>query len=218
MIDETKLNAVLVKMLGDLGGAWSVPMVRLGEQLGLYRALKEAPMSASELSTKCGVAERYAREWLSHQAASGYLEYDPASGRFTLPEEQAMLLADSDSPLYMTPAFDLAVVMLENEAQVRPAFRSGKGVGWGDQSQCLFCTTGRFFRSGYQASLVSSWLPALDGVVEKLEKGATVADIGCGHGFSTIIMAKAFPKSNFVGYDFHPARSSRRVFMPASTA
>ena len=116
-----------------------------------------------------------------------------------------MVLADPDSPVYLLPAFDLTVAMLESEALVQPAFRSGKGVGWGDQSQCLFCTTGKSFRTRHQANLVSSWLPALEGVVDKLQKGAQVADVGCGHGFSTIIMAKAFPKSTFVGYDFHPA-------------
>ena len=205
MVDEDKLNAFIGKAVGDLGGAWSVPMVRLGEKLGLYRALKGAPMTTAELAAKCGVAERYAREWLSHQAASGYLEYDPVSGKFTLPEEQAMVLADPDSPVYMLPAFDLTATLLDAEPLIEPAFRSGKGVSWGDQPQCLFCTTGKSFRTRYQANLLSSWLPALDGVVDKLERGAAVADIGCGHGFSTIIMAKAFPKSTFVGYDFHPA-------------
>jgi 2-polyprenyl-3-methyl-5-hydroxy-6-metoxy-1,4-benzoquinol methylase len=205
MVDEAKLNEFVGKILNDLGGALSVPMVRMGDKLGLYKALRESsPMTSGELATKCGVAERYVREWLSHQAASGYLEYDAASGKFTLPEEQAMVFADPDSPVYLQAGFDVAVVMMENEKLVEPAFRSGKGVGWGKQSQCLFCTTGKFFRPGYQANLVASWLPALEGVVDKLEKGAAVADVGCGHGFSTIIMAKAFPKSRFVGYDFHP--------------
>ena len=140
----------------------------------------------------------------THQAASGYLTYDPGNGRFTLPPEQAMVFAEPDSPVYLQPAFGMAAVMLENQPLVEPAFRSGKGVGWGNQSQCLFCTTGRFFRPGYQNNLVGSWLPTLDGVAAKLESGAKVADVGCGHGFSTIIMAKAFPKSTFVGYDFHP--------------
>ena len=206
MVDETKLNQFIGKILGDLGGVFSAPLVRMGDKLGLYKALKErGPMTPAELATKTSVAERYAREWLSHQAASGYLEYEPASGKFTLPPEQAMVFAEPDSPVYLQPAFDMAAVMLENQPLVEPAFRTGKGVGWGNQSQCLFCTTGRFFRPGYQTNLVASWLPALDGVVAKLERGATVADVGCGHGFSTIFMAKAFPKSTFVGYDFHPA-------------
>ena len=205
MVDEAKLNQFIGKILGDLGGAFSVPMVRMGDKLGLYKALKEqGPMTPSELAAKTNVAERYAREWLSHQATSGYLDYDPAVGKFALPPEQAMVFADVDSPVYLQGAFDLAVAMVENQPKVEAAFRSGKGVGWGDQAQCLFCTVGRFFRPGYHNNLVASWLPALDGVAAKLEGGAKVADVGCGHGFSTIIMAKAFPKSTFVGYDFHP--------------
>ena len=196
MVDETKLNAFMDKILGDLGGALSVPMVRMGEKFGLYKALHEqGPMTSAELAAKTNVAERYAREWLSHQAASGYLEYAPATGKFTLPPEQAMVFAEPDSPVYLQAAFEMAAVMLDNQPLVEPAFRSGKGVGWGDQSQCLFCTTGRFFRVGYHNNLVSSWLPALDGVTAKLESGANVADVGCGHGFSTIMMAKAFPNS-----------------------
>ncbi len=205
MIDETKLHDFIGRMLGDLGGALSVPLVRLGDRLGLYKALHaNGPMTPGELSMKADIAVRYAREWLSHQAASGYLTYDPATGRFTLPAEQAMVLAEPDSPVYMQGGFDLATTMMENQALVEPAFRTGKGVGWGEQSQCLFCAAGRFFRPGYQNNLVASWLPALDGMVAKLERGATVADVGCGHGFSTIMMAKAFPKSTFIGYDFHP--------------
>ena len=206
MVDETKLNAFIGKMLGDLGGAFSVPMVRMGDKLGLYKALNEqGPLTPAELAAKANVAERYAREWLSQQAASGYLEYNSATGKFTLPPEQAMVFAEPNSPVYMQAAFDMAAVMLENQPKVEGAFRSGKGVGWGEQAPCLFCTTGRFFRVGYHNNLVGSWLPALEGVAEKLASGAAVADVGCGHGFSTIIMAKAFPKSTFVGYDFHPA-------------
>jgi SAM-dependent methyltransferase len=179
--------------------------VRLGDRLGLYRALhSDGPMTPGELAARTSIAERYAREWLSHQAASGYLAYDPATGRFDLPPEQAMVFAEPDSPVYMQGGFDLAMTMMENQALVEPAFRTGRGVGWGEQSQCLFCAAGRFFRPGYHNSLVESWLPALEGVVAKLGRGATVADVGCGHGFSTIIMAKAFPSSSFVGYDFHP--------------
>jgi 2-polyprenyl-3-methyl-5-hydroxy-6-metoxy-1,4-benzoquinol methylase len=205
MVDETKLNQFIGQILGDLGGAYSVSLVRIGDRLGLYKALNaDGPMTSGELAKKANIAERYAREWLSHQAASGYLSYDPASGKFTLPPEQAMVFAEPDSPVYMQGGFEIATVMMENQALVEPAFRTGKGVGWGDQSQCLFCAVGRFFRPGYHNNIVASWLPALDGVVAKLERGAAVADVGCGHGFSTVIMAKAFPKSTFVGYDFHP--------------
>ena len=205
MIDDTKLNQFMGQMFGDLGGALSVSLVRIGDRLGLYKALhSDGPMTPGELASVAGIAERYAREWLSHQAASGYLSYDPASGKFTLPPEQAMVFAIPDSPVYMQGAFEVAVAMMENQAPVEAAFRTGKGVGWGDQSQCLFCATGRFFRPSYHNNLVSSWLPALEGVATKLERGATVADVGCGHGFSTIMMASAFPNSTFVGYDFHP--------------
>ena len=204
-IDEAKLNRFVGQMLGDLSGALSVPLVRIGDRLGLYKTLyADGPMTPAELAAKTNVAERYAREWLSHQAASGYLTHDARTGKFTLPPEQAMVFAEPDSPVYLQGGFDLAVTMMENQALVEPAFRSGKGVGWGDQSQCLFCAAGRFFRPGYHNSLIESWLPALDGVVAKLKQGATVADVGCGHGFSTVIMAKAFPASTFIGYDFHP--------------
>ena len=206
MVDENKLNQFIGQILGDLGGAFSVPLVRIGDRLGLYKALHEnGPMTPGELAETTKIAERYAREWLSHQAASGYLSYDPASGRFTLPPEQAMVFAVPDSPVYLHGGFEIATVMMENMALVEPAFRAGKGVGWGEQSQCLFCATGRFFRPGYHNNLVASWLPALEGVVAKLEQGAKVADVGCGHGFSTVMMAKAFPNSTFVGYDFHPS-------------
>jgi SAM-dependent methyltransferase len=204
-MDETKLHEFIGKMLGDLGGALSVPLVRIGDRLGLYKALHASgPMTPAELAAKTDIAERYAREWLSHQAASGYLTYDPGTGKFTLPPEQAMVFAEPDSPVYMQGGFDVAMAMMENQALVESAFLTGKGVGWGEQSQCLFCAAGRFFRPGYHNNLVASWLPALNGVVAKLERGGTVADVGCGHGFSTVIMAKAFPKSTFVGYDFHP--------------
>ncbi|MGH3261418.1 MAG: class I SAM-dependent methyltransferase [Trebonia sp.] len=206
MVDQDKLHEFVMKMLGDLGGAMTVPLVRIGDRLGLYRALHaNGPMTSGELAAKADIAERYAREWLSQQAASGYLTYDAASGRFTLPPEQAMVFAEPDSPVYLQGGFDLAATLLENEETVGPAFRTGKGVGWGEQSGCLFCAAGRFFRPSYHNHLVASWLPALEGVTAKLEHGAKVADVGCGHGFSTVIMAKAFPKSSFVGYDFHPA-------------
>ena len=204
-MDNAKLNEFVGKALADLGGAFSVPLVRIGDRLGLYKALHAGgPMTAGELAEKTGIAQRYASEWLSQQAASTYLSYDAATARFTLPPEHAMVLAVEDSPVNLQGAFDLATVMMENQTLVEPAFRTGKGVGWGAQSQCLFCTVGRFFRPSYQNALVQSWLPSLDGLIAKLERGATVADVGCGHGFSTVIMAKAFPNTSFVGYDFHP--------------
>ncbi len=204
-MDDAKLNDFVGKVLADLGGAFSVPLVRIGDRLGLYKALHAGgPMTAGELAEKTGIAERYASEWLSQQAASTYLSYDAATARFTLPPEHAMVLVVEDSPVNLQGAFDLATVMMENQTLVEPAFRTGKGVGWGAQSQCLFCTVGRFFRPSYQNALVQSWLPSVDGLIAKLERGATVADVGCGHGFSTVIMAKAFPNTGFVGYDFHP--------------
>ncbi len=204
-MDETRLNQFIGRILSDLGGALSVPLVRIGDRLGLYRTLYEAgAMTAGDLAAKAGIAERYAREWLSHQAASGYLAYEASSGKFILPPEHAMVFVNADSPVYLQGAFDLAAAMMENQTLVEPAFRTGKGVAWGHQAPCLFCTVGRFFRPTYTSNLVQSWLPALDGVVAKLERGATVADVGCGHGFSTVIMAEAFPNSTFVGYDFHP--------------
>jgi SAM-dependent methyltransferase len=204
-IDEGKLNAFIGQMLGDLGGASSVAMVRLGDSLGFYKILQaQGAMTPGDLAKAAKVEERYAREWLSHQAASNYLAYDAASGKFALPPEQAMVFANEDSPVYMMGGFDMMKAMLDNQPKVQAAFKSGGGVAWGEQAGCMFCAVARFFRPGYHANLVSAWLPALTGVVEKLEKGAKVADVGCGHGWSTVEMAKAFPKSQFIGYDFHP--------------
>jgi 2-polyprenyl-3-methyl-5-hydroxy-6-metoxy-1,4-benzoquinol methylase len=204
MIDEAKLNDFMGKVLGDLGGASTVAMVRIGDDLGLYKALHAVgPLTCAALAERLGLAERYLREWLSQQAASGYLTYDPMVATFTLPAEQAMVFAIEDSPVYMMGGFDVMKAMLDNQPKVQAAFRSGGGVAWGDQAGCMFCAVARFFRPGYHNNLVTQWLPALDGVVAKLERGAKVADIGCGHGWSTVLMAKAFPNSQFVGYDFH---------------
>jgi 2-polyprenyl-3-methyl-5-hydroxy-6-metoxy-1,4-benzoquinol methylase len=206
MVDETKLHQFIGQMLSDLGGAASVALVRIGDALGLYKTLHErGAMSVAELAAAAGVNQRYLREWLSQQAASNYLAYDPATQKFTLPPEQAMVFAIEDSPVYMIGAFDVMTALLDNQAKVQPAFKTGGGVAWGDHVGCMFCAVARFFRPGYHNNLVSNWLPALDGVVEKLERGATVADIGCGHGWSTVMMAKAFPNSQFIGYDFHPS-------------
>ncbi|MGD9508726.1 MAG: class I SAM-dependent methyltransferase, partial [Geminicoccaceae bacterium] len=205
MVNEEKLNQFIGQMLGDLGGAMSVALVRMGDALGLYRMLHDkGAMTSHELADAAGVDERYLREWLSHQAASNYLRYDSASGRFALPPEQAMVFAIEDSPVYMMGAFDSVAAQMENQDKVQRAFKAGGGVAWGDQAACLFCATARFFKPGYQANLVANWLPALDGMAAKLERGAKVADVGCGHGWSTVLMAQAFPNSQFVGFDFHP--------------
>lgn len=203
-VDMDKLHHFVGQMLGDLGGAASVALVHIGDQLGLYKTLHvEGPMTVEELASAAGVNQRYLREWLSHQAASHYLSYDPATQKFSLPPEQAMVFAIEDSPVYLNGAFETMAAILGNQELVKPAFTTGHGVAWGDQSTCMFCAVARFFRPGYQNHLVSTWLPALDGVVAKLERGAKIADVGCGHGWSTVFMAKAFPNSQFVGYDFH---------------
>jgi ubiquinone/menaquinone biosynthesis C-methylase UbiE len=202
--DENSLNALVGKMLGDLGGAFSVPTVRIGLRLGLFDALDhDGPASAAQLADRCGLAERYVREWALAQAANGYIDYDPDTERFSLSPEQAMVFANRDSPVYLAGAFDLIPAMIEAEPKVEAAFRTGEGVGWGETGGCLFCAVGAFFRPGYANSIVQAWLPALDGVGARLKDGAKVADIGCGVGFSTILMAQAFPESRFVGFDFH---------------
>ena len=198
------LNALVGKMLGDLGGAFSVPTVRIGFRLGLFRSLHaDGPATAGELAGRLGLAERYVREWALAQASNGYLTFDASAGRFSLSPEQAMVFALEDSPLYLAGAFDLAAAMVEGEAKVEAGFRTGEGVTWGDSSACLFCAVGAFFRPGYVNGIVQSWLPALDGMLPRLADGAKVADVGCGVGFSTLVMAEAFPNSRFVGYDFH---------------
>jgi SAM-dependent methyltransferase len=204
-IDETKLNQFLGQMLSDLGGAASVAMVRMGDSLGLYKALNtRGPMTYQQLASACEVNERYTREWLAHQAASNYLSYNSTDQTFTLPPEQAMVFANEESPVAMMGAFDAIAACADGKERTENVFKHGGGVGWGDHSACLFCATARFFRPGYKQNLIGTWLPALDGVVGKLETGAKVADVGCGHGWSTVFMAQAYPKSQFFGYDFHP--------------
>jgi Methyltransferase domain len=203
--DEAKLHLLVGKMLGDLGGAYSVPTVRIGFRLGLFDALHTGgPATVAELAVRAGgLAERYVHEWAMAQAANGYLDYDAASERFSLTPEQAMVFGVKDSPVYLAGAFDLAAAMIEGEPKVEAGFRDGSGVAWGDSAGCLFCAVGAFFRPGYVNNVVQSWLPALGGVQEKLTAGAKVADIGCGVGFSTLLMAQAYPQSRFVGFDFH---------------
>ncbi|KFG90252.1 Methyltransferase type 12 [Sphingobium herbicidovorans NBRC 16415] len=203
-IDEVKLHLFVGKMLGDLGGAMSVPTVRLGVRLGLFDALANAPATAADLAQRAGgLHERYVREWALAQAANGYIDFDPAADRFSLSPEQAMVFHNADSPVYLVAAFEMVAAMIEAEAKVEECFRHGTGVRWGDHAGCLFCATGAFFRPGYVNNIVQNWIPALEGVEAKLRSGAEVADIGCGVGFSTLLMAEAYPASRFTGYDFH---------------
>jgi ubiquinone/menaquinone biosynthesis C-methylase UbiE len=204
MIDERKLQEFLGKMIVDLGAAASVPLMRIGVRLGLYKAMDGAgPITSAELAAKANISERYVREWLAQSAASGYLTYDSASRRFELPPEQAMVFVNEESPCFMGGGFDAVAALYQTQPLVEQAFKSGDGVDWGDHAGCLFCAIGAMLRPRYSANIVQNWLPALNGVVAKLERGAKVADIGCGTGYSTFVMAKAFPNSTFVGYDFH---------------
>jgi SAM-dependent methyltransferase len=203
-IDQDKLNAFLMKFVGDFGAALHASTVIVGEKLGLYKALAESKgLTPVELSARTHTMERYVREWLSAQAAAGYAMYDSKSGKYSLSPEQVFTLAEEKSPAYLPGAFYIAASMFKDEAGITEAFRTGKGVGWEEHSTDLFIGAEKFFRPAYAGNLVSSWLPALDGVVPKLKAGAMVADVGCGYGASTMIMAEAFPKSKFVGYDFH---------------
>jgi SAM-dependent methyltransferase len=203
-VNADKLNAFLGKMLGDVGAAMNASLLLLGDKLGLYKTLAaKGPMTPAELAKATGTTERYIREWLSAQAASGYVEYDATTGQFSMLPEQAMTLADEDSPVFFGAVGDLVAATILDEPKVTEAFKSGRGVGWNRRSACLFCGTARFFRTSYKHHLVQEWLPALDGVVDKLNRGAKVADIGCGHGVSTRLMAEAFPKSRFYGFDYH---------------
>jgi SAM-dependent methyltransferase len=205
--DPAKLDALVGRMLGDLGGAYMLPLVRIGDGLGLYAALAEGgPATPAELARRTGANERLLREWLSAHAAAGYLDHAAASGRFAMSPEQAMVFALPDSPAFMLGAFEVAHANALDAPKVERAFRGdGRGAGYHGRCACLFSGIERFFRPGYQANLVESWLPALDGVAEKLERGASVADVGCGHGASTVLMAQAFPRSRFAGFDYHAA-------------
>ena len=204
-VDAEKLNAFIARFVGDLGATVGAGMVVIGEKLGLYKALAEQPLTAAELARHTDTDERYVREWLSAQAASGYVNYDPKTQRFSLDAEQALALAVEDSPAYVPGAFELALGALKAVPRIGEAFRSGAGMGWHEHDHAVFHGTEKFFRPGYIANLVSAWIPALDGVAAKLQRGARVADIGCGKGASTILMAQAFPRSQFVGFDYHAA-------------
>jgi 2-polyprenyl-3-methyl-5-hydroxy-6-metoxy-1,4-benzoquinol methylase len=199
-----EIEAFIGKVLTDLGAAFSGVLVNVGRRLGLYQAMVQVgPCTSVALGAATGIRERYVREWLANQAAGGYVTYDGEKQTYTLPPAQAMVLALEESPTFMAPAFEVASSFWLDEDKLVDAFRSGQGLGWHAHHHRLFCGTESFFRSGYRAHLLSEWLPALDGIVERLKRGARVADIGCGHGVSTILMAQAFPSSTFVGLDYH---------------
>jgi SAM-dependent methyltransferase len=205
-MNETTLNTLIDKVLNDLAAGYGGVMVSIGDKLGLYRAMAGAgPITSAELAQRTKCAERYVREWLNSQAAAGYVTYHPTSGSYELTPEQAFVLADESSPAHFTPAWQVVASMWSDEEKAINAFRTGKGVAWGDHDHRLHCGVAAFYRNAYKGSLVPQWLPALDGVTTHLEQGIEVADVGCGHGHSTILMAEAFPNSRFVGFDVHPA-------------
>lgn len=201
-MDEARLHDFMGKLVGDMGAAATLANVILGDELGLYRAMADSqPTTPEALAAKTGCHPRLVREWLNAQAASGYMTHD--KGLFVLPEEQAMALALEDSPAYMAGGAAVIAALFHDKDKLVAAMRGDGGLAWGDHHPCMFSGTERFFRPGYRTFLVAEWLPALEGVVAKLQAGAKVADVGCGHGASTLIMAQAFPASTFVGYDYH---------------
>lgn len=221
MIDRTKLETFALRAVGDIASAYAGLMVSLGSKLGLYRALEGAgPTSAAELARRTACTERYVREWLNAQAAAGYLDYHPASDTYELSPEHAQVLADEDSPYFIAPAWNLPAALWADEAKSLDAFRTGRGVAWGEHDARLSCGVAAFYRNGYRANLVSQWLPSLDGVVAALERGIAVADVGCGHGHSTLLMAEAFPRSRFFGFDAHAGsiEAARRNAAASSAA
>jgi len=205
-VDEARLEELIHHFVSDLGAAVTAPLVLIGDKLGLYKAMADGvPITPAQLAERTGCRERYLREWLCQQAASSYVTYDAADGMFRLSPEQALALAVDDSPAFMPGAFQLLASMIKDEPHITERFRSGEGLGWHEHDESLFEGTERFFRPNYLGHLVDEWLPSLDGVVDLLKAGARVADIGCGHGASTILMAQAFPSSTFNGSDYHEA-------------
>jgi SAM-dependent methyltransferase len=203
-IDPNALNELLGRAVNDFGATFSAALIRIGDKLGLYKALaKSGPQTSAELARATGTAERYVREWLANQAAGGYVTYDSRSGKFHLSEEQAFTMADEGSPAFLPGAFQLALASLKASEKLEENFKTGAGMGWHEHHADLFVGTERFFRPGYAANLVAAWIPSLDGVEAKLQSGGRVADVGCGLGASTILMAKSYPQSQFVGFDYH---------------
>lgn len=203
-VDEQRLHAFLGKAVGDLGAAVSAVLVSIGDELGFYKALAGGAMTAEALAQKTGTNVRYVREWLANQAAGGYVEYDAAAQTFSLSPEQALCLADPNGPADVPGAYQIVRDLFHIRDRALDNFRSGRGMEWGEHHQCLFHGTERFFRATYNTNLLNAWLPALDGALGKLQSGARVADVGCGHGASTILMAQTYPQSTFVGIDYHP--------------
>ncbi|TAV62522.1 class I SAM-dependent methyltransferase [Rhizobium leguminosarum] len=202
--DMQKLDALVGRLVGDVGAAMSGALVVLGDKVGIFKAMADGTlMNVKELAAKTGVKERYLREWLSAQAAADYVTYDEKTDRFSLSPEQAMVFAEENSPAFFVGAFEVVQSMWMDEPKITEAFRTGEGLGWHEHSACLFRGTERFFRPGYNSHLVNEWIPALAGVEAKLKAGASVADVGCGHGASTILMAQAYPASRFTGFDYH---------------
>ncbi|ARO27197.1 class I SAM-dependent methyltransferase [Rhizobium sp. S9] len=202
--DMQKLDALVGRLVGDVGAAVSGALVVLGDKVGLFKAMADGkPMSVEQIAAKTGIKERYVREWLSAQAAADYIVYDEKTDRFSMTAEQAMVFAEENSPAFFVGAFEVVQSMWMDEPKVADAFRTGKGLGWHEHSTCLFRGTERFFRPGYNSHLVDEWIPAVAGMEEKLKAGANVADVGCGHGASTILMAQAYPASRFTGFDYH---------------
>ena len=205
-IDAAKLDDFSGQVVGDLAAAFSGVMVNIGQKLGLYRAMAGAgPLTSAALAARAGLTERYVREWLNNQAAGGYVAYDAVEKTYLLPDEHALVLAECESAAYMAQAFDAATSIWKTVDRTVDAFRNGEGIGWHEHDNGVFCGIESFFRPGYRANLTSKWIPALDGVEKKLRIGATVADVGCGHGASTIVMAEAYPNSTFYGFDYHTA-------------
>lgn len=203
-VDQQKLDTLVERLIGEISAGYGGVMVGLGDKLGLYKAMTGAgPLSSQEVAKRSGCAERYIREWLNSQVAGGYVDYHPASESYELTPEHAAVLSDELSPVFLPHAWQIVASMWADEPKTLAAFKSGKGVSWGEHDERLFCGVAAFYRNAYSASLVEKWLPALSGVTAKLEKGAMVADVGCGHGHSTVLMAKAFPESRFWGFDTH---------------
>jgi SAM-dependent methyltransferase len=204
-INEAKLNEFVMKAVGEMGAAMNAALIVVGDKLGLYKAMAGVgPMTSAEIAKKTETTERYVREWLAAQAAGGFITYDSATAKYTLPPEQAMALADEQSPVFLPGFFQIVGACMRDEPKISEAFRTGKGVGWHEHDSALFAGTERFFRPNYRAHLINEWIPALGDTESKLKAGAHVADVGCGLGTSTILMAEAYPKSTFTGFDYHP--------------